>query len=50
LTIDTNGLDVIANADHRRQVLETVSLALGRRADGSLQPNLPGIDRTALIG
>ena len=49
LTIDTNDLDVIANDGHRRQIVDTISLALGRRADTMLQPVLPGIDRTALV-
>lgn len=50
VTIDTNELDVIARDEHRQQIIEQVLLALGRRTDGGLQPNLPGIDRAALIG
>lgn len=48
LTIDTDELDVIEHAEHRRQIVEMVTLALGRRSD-ALQPNLPGIDRAALL-
>ena len=49
LAIDTDDLDVVNNRDHRRQVLDTIRLALGRRADGEMQLGLPGIDRAALI-
>ena len=50
LRIDTDDLDVIDMLDQRQQVVDLVRQALGWRADGEIQPGLPGIDRTALIG
>lgn len=48
LTIDTNELDVIANSEHRQLVIDLIFQALGRPND-MLQPNLPGMDRAALV-
>lgn len=50
LTIDTDDLDLVNEEAHRQQVVESVRQVLGLRTIGSLQPGLPGIDRTALIG
>jgi len=49
LTIDTDDLDLVSDEQHRLEVIELLRQALGYRTDALLQPNLPGIDRTALI-
>ena len=49
LTIDTDELDLVAQEAHRQQMIEAVRQRVGLLA-GPLQPGLPGIDRTALIG
>lgn len=48
LPIETDALDLIANAEHRKRVVEAVQQRLGL-IGGPLQPGLPGIDRTAMI-
>jgi deoxyadenosine/deoxycytidine kinase len=49
LTIDTDDLDVVHNAEDREKVIDLVRVSLGRRSDGEMQMGLPGIDRAALI-
>ena len=49
LTIATDELNFIDEPDHRAILVEQVRHALGLRADGQLQPALPGIDRAALV-
>ncbi len=49
-TIDTDDLDVVNRAEHRQQMIDSVRMSLGMRGESEMQLNLPGIDRTALIG
>lgn len=49
LTVETDELDLVSDEKDRLGVIESVRLALGYRSDALLQPNLPGIDRSALI-
>lgn len=49
LTIDTDELDVVEREEDRQWVIDAVRQAIGMRADAPMQPNLPGIDRVALI-
>jgi deoxyadenosine/deoxycytidine kinase len=49
LTIDTDELDVVEREEDRQRVIDAVRQAIGIRADTPMQPNLPGIDRVALI-
>lgn len=49
LTVDTDELDLVSDKEQRLEVVELIRQALGYRSDAQLQPNLPGIDRAALI-
>ncbi len=49
LIVDTDELDLVSDEQHRLEVIELIRQALSYHSDALLQPNLPGIDRTALI-
>lgn len=50
LTIETDQLNLLENTLDQVQFLEQVRHALGLGTPANLQPGLPGIDRTALLG
>lgn len=49
LTVDMDALDIVEREADRQRLIEEVRIAVGLRADGELQLELPGIDRTALV-
>jgi deoxyadenosine/deoxycytidine kinase len=49
LTVTTDTIDLVDSATDRDQFIAQVRQSLSSRDDGGLQPELPGIDRTALV-
>jgi deoxyadenosine/deoxycytidine kinase len=49
LTITTDDLDLLDNPQDRDHFIAQVRQSVGLRDDGGLQPELPGIDRTAMV-